>query len=97
MRVVLSSLWILMMIACIWASLAIPLWEEWSILKYSPWFIVTLADLYVGLILFSIFTYLLRRNWVHTAIWTLLFFCGGNITTIIWLFLNWRAIRDKFA
>jgi hypothetical protein len=95
MKGILTLAWLILMGICIWASLKIPLWVEWSALRESPWFLTTLVDLYVGLILFACFSYLLNRSWKHSAIWSLLFFCGGNLTTLIWVYLNREKIREK--
>lgn len=46
-----------------------------------PWGIVTLADVYVGLVLFS--GWVLRRegNGIVAAAWMVAFFAGGNLAT----------------
>jgi len=95
MIIILSTLFLALLAICIWASLEIPLWEEWAQLSTSPWFLTTLVDLYIGLILAGLFTYWLHRKWVYSLIWTLIFFSLGNMATIIWIVLNRKALYDK--
>ena len=90
------GLGLVMLWGCLWASFEIPLWVEWPVLKQSPWFLVTLLDLYVGLALFSGFTYFVKRNLLQTLGWTVLFFGLGNMATVVWLLLHWRLIHERF-
>jgi hypothetical protein len=84
-----------MVSVCLWASFEIPLWQEWGILKTSPWFLATLADLYIGLVLFSCFTVFIKKHVWHTVVWTILFFGLGNIATIVWLLLYKKDVYAK--
>lgn len=96
MPFILISIWSLLLWVCFWASFKIPLWEEWSSLQTSPWFLATLTDLYVGLILMTLFTYSIKRSWLHSLIAGIVFFSLGNLATIIWLFLFRKDIYARF-
>lgn len=97
MKIIVLGLLAFMLGILIWASLEIPLWIEWESLKQSPWFLATLADLYTGIILFSLFTFLIKRNLVHTGIWTLLFCSLGNIATLIWIIMHRKVIDERLG
>lgn len=97
MRILLSSLFLPLFILCLWASFEIPLWEEWASLKTSPWFLVTLADLYIGFILFGLLTYWFKKKWIYSVLWTLAFFSLGNMATIIWIWLHRKEIHEKLG
>lgn len=96
-RYLLIILFITLLLVCFWASFSVPLWIEWHTLKHSPWFLTTLLDLYIGLILFSIFTFWVRRQFSHTFIWTVLFFSLGNMATLAWLWVYKKEIYEKFS
>lgn len=95
MRAIVLALLAFMLGILIWASLEIPLWIEWASLKQSPWFLATLADLYTGIILFSLFTFLIKRSLSHTGVWTLLFCSLGNIATLIWVIIYRKDIDER--
>jgi hypothetical protein len=96
MKPLLLVLFSVLLIGCFWASFDIPLWVEWASLKSSPWFLVTLMDLYIGLILFALFTYLVKKNIKHSFIWAALFFSLGNMATIVWIVMNKKELYAKF-
>ena len=95
MRNVFLCLLLTLVLSCFWASNEIALWSEWTTLKTSPWFLVTLLDLYIGLTVFGLFTFFIRRSLSHSLLWGCLFFSLGNIGTLLWTILNWRHINER--
>ncbi|MDH3583971.1 MAG: DUF1475 domain-containing protein [Phycisphaerae bacterium] len=55
-----------------------------------PWGRGTLIDLYVGLVIFSVYVACRERNWSRSALWITLIMCLGNLATCIYLVLNCR-------
>lgn len=54
-------------------------------LTSGMWGIVTLVDLYVGLIFIAIWVGWLERSWWRTLLWTIGLFCFGNLTTAVYV------------
>lgn len=56
------------------------------------WGVVTLVDLYVGLIFIALWIAWIERSWWRALLWTLGLFALGNLTTAIYVAVRaWRA------
>jgi hypothetical protein len=81
---------------CLYASLQVPLWEEFSLLTPFIWFWVTLADLYIGLGLFISFVYFVKRSTAHTLAWGIACLCLGNMASLVWLIVYRHDVKAVF-
>jgi len=71
--------------------------EEGSVLLSMPWGIVSLVDLYVGFILFSLWIVYRERIWWHAVVWVILMMLLGFFTGSLYTYLalqnsngNWK-------
>lgn len=62
--------------------------KEGSILLGLPWGIVSLVDLYVGFILFSLWIIYRENIWWQAAIWVILMMTLGFFTGSLYTFLT---------
>ena len=60
---------------------------EGSLLLSMPWGIVSLVDLYVGFILFSLWIIYRETTWWHAAIWVILMMTLGFFTGSLYAFI----------
>ena len=81
----------------IWAFIAGDFSAEGSKLLMMPWGIVSLIDLYVGFILFSLWIIYREKKWTLTVLWVFLMLTLGFFTGSLYVFLalnkshgNWR-------
>lgn len=82
------ALIVLIVIASLETSLAQGLRD----LTAGMWGIVTLVDLYIGLIFIAVWIGWLERSWWRTLLWTIGLFCFGNLTTAVYVVQRgWRA------
>ncbi len=61
--------------------------KEGSLLLSLPWGIVSLVDLYVGFILFSLWIIYRENTWWHAAIWVFLMMTLGFFTGSLYTFI----------
>ena len=64
--------------------------EEGNILLGLPWGIVSLVDLYVGFILFSMWIVFREKVWWQAVIWVILMLVLGFFTGSLYTFLALR-------
>lgn len=72
----------------VWASLDTPIGESFARIVADPWGLVTLADLYLGFVLFSVVVAVVEpKRWIAVAV-ILSTFVLGNLVTAVWLVLR---------
>jgi hypothetical protein len=59
----------------------------------NPWGIVSMVDLYVGFVLFSMWIVFREKNWMTAFIWMVLMMVLGFFTGALYVFIN--LIRSK--
>jgi len=77
----------------IWAAVALQdlhgtFFDQLAVLTTLPWGIATLADLYVGFVLFASLVFLTERSWLVAALWAAPVFVLGNIWSAIWFVIR---------
>jgi hypothetical protein len=58
---------------------------EGSVLTSMPWGIVSLVDIYLGLILFSLWVFWRESNTRHGLLWAFLILALGNVVSCLYL------------
>ena len=48
-----------------------------------------IGDFYAGILLVSVFIFMIERNWLRTLLWAAPIFILGNMWTALWV--TWRA------
>jgi|GEM_PF-853804 len=79
-----------------WAFLQKPISESGALLFGDPWGIVTLADLYIGFFIFSIFMALTVSKKITLLIWIPSLMILGNLTALVYLTLHYRKLTQIF-
>jgi hypothetical protein len=78
------------MIAIIgWAFGAGDFTAEFEVISTLAWGKQVIGDLYAGILLMSVFIFLVERNWLRTLLWAAPIFVLGNVWAAIWV--TWRA------
>ena len=94
MKAVLAIVWAgiaLLFGLILWAANDVSLFDEFGVLMEYRWFVVTLVDLYLGLILFAGWAVFAEERRQVAAMWIVAFFCLGNLMALAYVL--WRA-RD---
>ena len=69
-------------------------WHEGDWLTSNPWGIVTLADLYLGLVISGAFIAFFERTWI-ALLWIVPLPFLGNVWTIVWFVLRLPELRRR--
>lgn len=62
--------------------------QQFSVVTALPWGVVSLADLFVGFLLFGILVFLTERSWIVAALWALPVFVLGNVWAALWFVIR---------
>jgi hypothetical protein len=85
--------------AILWASFGGTLhgtfMNQLGVITTLPWGIVTLADLYLGFILFAVVVFLAERSWLSAALWSLPLLFLGNVWAALWLVLRLPSLARR--
>lgn len=92
-RGVLSMALVLMVILFIWAGRLQGFTDGVRAIIREPWAVVTLCDLYIGLILIACWIFWIERSRGVAAAWTIALLLLGNFAALLYLLR--RAIRSK--
>ncbi len=68
--------------------------EDGSVLLNNPWGVVSLVDLYVGFMLFSIWIFIREPSWMAKIIWIVLMMVFGFLTGSVYVFLKLMQSAD---
>lgn len=83
---------LLLLAACFWAGLNSNLPAALRAIAASPWGLVTLIDLYIGLAVVATCIFALEQNKIAAVAWIAGLLLLGNIMTLAWLIS--RALRN---
>ena len=67
-----------------WAMSENPMNESFNIIISDPWGIVTLADLYLGFVLFIVFIFKTSKSLLKATVWSLLLLVLGNVVAVVY-------------
>ncbi len=82
------SLAILLVSSILWAAYIADFKASLGLILHDPWGIVTLIDLYSGLIFAGFVIYILEGRRPISLLWMVSSFFLGNIVTAVWLVLR---------
>ncbi|MDX2235823.1 MAG: DUF1475 family protein [Hyphomonadaceae bacterium] len=100
LRLVVGVLGLLLLAAILWASFAGgdlhgTFLNQVGVITTLPWGVVTLADLYIGFVLFAVIIFLAERSWLSAALWSVPLFFLGNIWAALWLVLRLPSLARR--
>jgi hypothetical protein len=78
-----------------WAVVAGDFLQEGAVLLSLPWGIVTLADLYLGFLLYAVLVFAVERSKLAAAFWALPIFVIGNLWAVIWIVVRWKMLLAR--
>jgi hypothetical protein len=80
----------------IWATVRGDFLAEGAALVTMPWGRVSLADLYLGFVLYALAVCLVERGNGARAFWALPVFIIGNVWSALWIVVRWKVILARF-
>lgn len=90
------GMWIIMSISFIWgASTGKVVSQEIAIVQLT-WGKINAIDLYIGLLLFSMWIIYRERSGVQKTLWIILFLALGNWATSLYVFLSLRKANGSW-
>ena len=86
----------------IWAVLKAPgldgtFFNQLDVMTAMPWGVASLADLYVGFLLFAVLVFLTERSWVVAALWAAPVFIVGNIWAALWFVIRLPHLAKQLS
>lgn len=101
-RAVVGILGLALLGLVIWAAVAMPalhgsFFDQLGVLATLPWGIATLADLYVGFLLFAVLVFLTERSWIVAALWAVPVFFIGNIWAALWFAIRLPHLAKQLS
>mgnify|MGYP000847475027 CR=1 FL=1 len=68
-----------------------------ALILQNPWGIVSLVDLYVGFILFSLWIVFREQNWIVSVIWVILMMVLGFFTGALYVFITLHQAKGDWV
>jgi Protein of unknown function (DUF1475) len=86
----------------LWAALALgdlhgSFADQFAVLTTLPWGVASLADLYVGFLLFATLVFLTERSWIVAALWSAPVFFIGNIWAALWFVVRLPHLAKQLS
>lgn len=86
----------------IWAAVALTdlhgsFMDQFGVVMSLPWGVATLADLYVGFVLFAVLVFLTERTWWLAALWAAPVFLIGNIWAAVWFVIRLPHLAKQLS
>lgn len=79
-----------------WAMGEKPLFESGALLISDPWGIITLADLYIGFLLFIIFMFKTVPKKTYLCLWVPSLLLLGNLVSLVYIIFHHQHILNIF-
>jgi hypothetical protein len=100
LRLLVGLLGLALLGAILWASFAGAdvhgtFFDQVGVVTTLPWGIVTLADLYLGFVLFAVIVFIAERSWLSATLWSLPLLFLGNIWAALWLVLRLPSLLRR--
>ena len=93
MRIVLGLFGMCFAALILWAVAMGNFGQSGRFLTTDPWGIVTLSDLYLGLVLSGVIIALFERRPLRAILWCLPLPFLGNLWTVVWFVMRWPALK----
>lgn len=77
--------------AIVWAIGAADFWVSFDRITADPWGLVTLFDLYAGLVLMGLVVWAVEGRRPLALLWLLASFVLGNVAYALWM--AWRGVK----
>ena len=102
LRAVIGILGLALLGLVIWAAFAMPelhgsFLDQFSVVTTLPWGIVSVADLYVGFVFFSVIVFLTERSWMVAALWAVPIFVLGHVWSAVWLVIRLPHLAKQLS
>jgi hypothetical protein len=86
----------------IWAAFAMrdlhgDFLEQFAVVTTLPWGVATLADLYVGFLLFAVLVFLTERSWIVALLWAAPVFVLGNFWAALWFVIRLPHLAKQLS
>jgi hypothetical protein len=81
----------------VWAGFRGDFLAEGASLMAMPWGRVTLADLYLGFVLYALAVCAVERGRRAALFWAMPVFVLGNVWACLWVVVRWNAIRARLT
>lgn len=62
--------------------------EQFAVITTLPWGLTTVADLYLGFVLFGVLVFLTERSWIIAALWAAPVLVLGNVWAVVWFIIR---------
>lgn len=86
----------------LWAAFAMTdlhgsILDQFGVFVSLPWGVATLADLFIGFLLFAIIIFLTERSWWAAALWSAPIFILGNVWAALWLAIRLPHLAKQLS
>jgi len=71
--------------------------EQFGVIVSLPWGVVSIADLYIGFVLFAVLVFLTERSWITALLWAAPIFVLGNVWAAAWFALRLPVLAKRLA
>lgn len=79
----------------IWATVRGDFMAEGAALITMPWGRVSLADLYLGFLLYVLAVWVIEPTMKGRLFWALPVFILGNVWSALWVVVRWKLILER--
>ncbi len=102
LRAAIAIIIVAMLGMIIWAAVSMQdlhgtLSEQFAVVTTLPWGLVTVADLYVGFVLFAVLVFITERSWVVAALWAAPVLILGNIWAAVWFIIRLPHLAKQLS
>ena len=102
LRAVIGILGLALLGLVIWAAFAMQdlhgsFLDQFSVVTTLPWGIVSVADLYVGFVFFSVIVFLTERSWMVAALWAVPIFVLGPVWSAVLLVIRLPPLAKQLS
>ena len=71
--------------------------DQLAVMTTLPWGVASLADLYVGFLLFAVLVFLTERSWLIAVLWAVPVFFIGNIWSALWFVIRLPHLAKQLS
>ena len=71
--------------------------DQFGVVASLPWGMVSLADLYLGFLLFAVLVYFTERSWWMAALWAAPVFFLGNVWAALWFVVRLPYLAKQLS